>query len=111
MVTSGARGRRWARANANASAGGEGEDYGDDEEFGETFYVGDAECVCDVMIVDEDGREPREVHERGLDLRALRKEVEEDAVALMTLLLEIRAVQRRRRARERRCRNRCRISS
>ena len=37
-----------------------GEDYGDDEEFGETFYVGDAECVCDVMIVDEDGREPRE---------------------------------------------------
>ena len=56
--------------------------------FGETFYVGDAECVCDVMIVDEDGREPREVHERGLDLRALRKEVEEDAVALMTLLLE-----------------------
>tara|TARA_B100000287_G_scaffold87311_1_gene79952 strand:+ start:1819 stop:3597 length:1779 start_codon:yes stop_codon:yes gene_type:complete len=88
VVTSGARGRRWARANANASAGGEGEDYGDDEEFGETFYVGDAECVCDVMIVDEDGREPREVHERGLDLRALRKEVEEDAVALMTLLLE-----------------------
>jgi len=82
-----ARARGWTRASASASGDGDGEDYGD-EDYGETFYVGDAECVCDVMIVDEDGREPREVIERGLDLRALRKEVEEDAVALMTLLLE-----------------------
>lgn len=85
------RSRLWtshSRACAARATDGDDEDEDEDEdEYGESFFVGGVECVCDVMIVDEEGHEPREVLENGLDLRALRSEVEADAVALMTLLL------------------------
>ena len=90
-----ARSRAMARAassdarasDADADADADEDEYGTDEEFAESFYVGETECACDVMIIDEDEREPRVVREENVDVRALRREVEEDAVALMTLLL------------------------
>ena len=73
-----------ARDEAEAEA--EDED-GMDDEFAESFYVGETECACDVMIIDEDEHEPRVVREENVDVRTLRREMEEDAMAVMTLLL------------------------
>ena len=42
-----------ARARDEAEAEDEDED-GLDDEFAESFYVGETECACDVMIIDED---------------------------------------------------------
>ena len=65
----------------------------DDEEVGESFYVGDVECVCDVMVMDEED-DNDDVNSAspsrgggGVDVRALRREVEEDARAMIRLLL------------------------
>ena len=81
-TSSGAR----ARDEAEAEAEDEEED-GLDDEFAESFYVGETECACDVMIIDEDEHEPRVVREENVDVRTLRREMEEDAMAVMTLLL------------------------
>ena len=75
-----------ARARDEAEAEDEEED-GLDDEFAESFYVGETECACDVMIIDEDEHEPRVVREENVDVRTLRREMEEDAMAVMTLLL------------------------
>ena len=75
-----------ARARDEAEAEDEDED-GLDDEFAESFYVGETECACDVMIIDEDEHEPRVVREENVDVRTLRREMEEDAMAVMTLLL------------------------
>ena len=75
-----------ARARDEAEAEDEEED-GMDGEFAESFYVGETECACDVMIIDEDEHEPRVVREENVDVRTLRREMEEDAMAVMTLLL------------------------
>ena len=77
---------RVARARDEAAAEAEDED-GLDDEFAESFYVGETECACDVMIIDEDEHEPRVVREENVDVRTLRREMEEDAMAVMTLLL------------------------
>ena len=77
---------RGARARDEAEAEAEAED-GLDDEFAESFYVGETECACDVMIIDEDEHEPRVVREENVDVRTLRREMEEDAMAVMTLLL------------------------
>ena len=73
-------------ARDEAEAEDEEED-GMDDEFAESFYVGETECACDVMIIDEDEHEPRVVREENVDVRTLRREMEEDAMAVMTLLL------------------------
>ena len=60
----------------------------EDEDVSESFFVGDVECVCDVMVIDEDGHEPAEVAKSALDIMALRKEVEADACELVELLVK-----------------------
>lgn len=79
------------RGFASARDGEDDDGFADDlEDVAESFYVGSVECVADVMIIDEDGNEPREVMENGLDLNELRVQVEEDARAVMTKLLTSR---------------------
>jgi rRNA maturation RNase YbeY len=98
------RGGRFAFVRASSlsssvSSRDEGEDDDDegyddeDEEVGESFYVGDVECVCDVMVMDEEDDDD-DVNSAspsrgsgGVDVSVLRREVEEDARAMIRLLL------------------------
>ena len=91
---------RYAFVRASSSSRGDDDeeeeedeefDY-DDEDAGESFFIGDVECVCDVMVMDEDDdddcRGSRDLNRSaGVDVNALRREVEEDAQALIRLLL------------------------
>ena len=86
------RGGRFAFVRASSlsssvSSRDEGEDDDDegyddeDEEVGESFYVGDVECVCDVMVMDEEDDDD-DVNSAspsrgsgGVDVSVLRREV------------------------------------
>ena len=81
---------RWRAYGTNGEHG----DDGGDEDDAESFYVGDIECTCDVMVMDDDddddGSDAKvETSSNGVDVDALRREVAEDARALIAWLVGV----------------------